>query len=410
MSGQYNKLYYCLRHFSLCDHRVIYAESLIPVYDSSIVKIYQNTSSTRIGILDFNKSNWPKLKESLNTIDWPTTFCGTPANVYIDVTINTISKKMYYVCSTKQSPKSKVSRFHHERKIIMRKRLKLVKSSKPAPLIKSHLVMLEKQLCDSHLDENRFEENAAVTKVKYDPNYFFRYAKKFSICKTDISPLMNQDTNSLSNDKLEMCRLLVDQFTSVFTILDPKHIITDPVSFFTHQHTTGINKSLSLTDIMLNEDIIIEAIHELSPNSAAGPDCVPSSLVNGVTELAHVLLLFFSHSLSHGVILKFFEDSCYYSDLQSGDKTVPSNYRPSSLTSVICKVLERMIRNQVFSFLDQNGCLNSTQHGFRPGRSCLSALLDVFDNIKHMLDSNSSVDMVYLDFSNAFDKVDHPFT
>ena len=74
---------------------------------------------------------------------------------------------------------------------------------------------------------------------------------------------------------------------------------------------------------------------------------------------------------------------------------------------MICKVLERIIRKQVFSFLDQKGCLNSTQHRFRPGRSCLSALLDVFDNIMHMLDSNSSVDMVYLDFSKAFDKVDH---
>ena len=75
----------------------------------------------------------------------------------------------------------------------MRKRLRLVKSSKLTPLIKSHLVMLEKQLCDSHLDEKRFEENAAVTKIK-----------------TDIGPLMNHDTNSSSNDKHEMCRLLVD--------------------------------------------------------------------------------------------------------------------------------------------------------------------------------------------------------
>ena len=71
----------------------------------------------------------------------------------------------------------------------MIKRLKLVKSSKPPPLIKSQLVMLEKQLCDSHLDEKLFEENATVTKIQDDPNYFFRYTKKFSICKTDIGPL-----------------------------------------------------------------------------------------------------------------------------------------------------------------------------------------------------------------------------
>ena len=64
-----------------------------------------------------------------------------------------------------------------------------------------------------------------------------------------------------------------------------------------------------------------------------------------------------------------------------------------------------MIRTQVLSFLDQKGWLNSTQHGISPGLSCLSTLLDVFDNIMNMLDSNSSVDMLCLDFSKAFDKV-----
>ena len=60
------------------------------------------------------------------------------------------------------------------------------------------------------------------------------------------------------------------------------------------------------------------------------------------------------------------------------------------------------------NFSEKN-CLNDTQHGFRSGRSCLSTLLDVYDNVMHMLNlcSDSIVDMVYLDFSKAFDKVDH---
>ena len=53
------------------------------------------------------------------------------------------------------------------------------------------------------------------------------------------------------------------------------------------------------------------------------------------------------------------------------------------------------------------GYLNNTQHGFRSGRSYLSALLDVYDNIMHMINNKSTVDMIYLDFSKAFDKVDH---
>ena len=110
---------------------------------------------------------------------------------------------------------------------------------------------------------------------------------------------------------------IVDQFTSVFTIPDPQQIITDPVSFFAHEPNTGINKSLFLKDIMLNEDIIIEAIHELSPNSAAGPDCVPSSLlVKCATELSPVLLLIYFSLSFPWSYPKILEESCYYSDLQ----------------------------------------------------------------------------------------------
>ena len=84
-----------------------------------------------------------------------------------------------------------------------------------------------------------------------------------------------------------------------------------------------------------------------------------------------------------------------------------SNYRPISLTSVIIKVLERIVRKQIVAFLISKGYLNTTQHGFGGGRSCLSALLNVFDDIMHLMSSGNSVDMVYLDFAKAFDKVDH---
>ena len=61
----------------------------------------------------------------------------------------------------------------------------------------------------------------------------------------------------------------------------------------------------------------------------------------------------------------------------------------------------------MFTYLSDNKLFNETQHGFRGGRSCLSALLDVFDNIMNMLGKDPSVDMVYSDFAKAFDKVDH---
>ena len=117
--------------------------------------------------------------------------------------------------------------------------------------------------------------------------------------------------------------------------------------------------------------------------------------------------IFFSHSLSSSLILTFFKEAAIILVFKSGDKFLPSNYRPISLTSVLSKVIEKIIRKQVLTFLSHRGYLNNTQHDFRSGRSCLSALLDVYDNIMHMITNKSTVDMIYLDFSKAFDKVDH---
>ena len=117
----------------------------------------------------------------------------------------------------------------------------------------------------------------------------------------------------------------------------PQQIIADPVSLFAHEPNTGINKSLFLTDIMLNEDIIIEANHYI------GILC--SFFITGQLyyRASPCVIDYFSHSLSQGVI-----PAAIIPIYKSGDKTVPSNYRPISLTSVICKVLERIQIQNLF--------------------------------------------------------------
>ena len=121
----------------------------------------------------------------------------------------------------------------------------------------------------------------------------------------------------------------------------------------------------------------------------------------------YYLKIIFSHSLSSSQIPTSFKETAIISVFKSGDKSLPSNYRPISLTSVLSKVILKIIRKQVLTFLSHRGYLNNTQHCFRSGRSCLSTLLDVYDNIMHMINNKSTVDMIYLDFSKAFDKVDN---
>ena len=92
---------------------------------------------------------------------------------------------------------------------------------------------------------------------------------------------------------------------------------------------------------------------------------------------------------------------------KKGDKTKPGNYRPISLTSIICKLMETIIRSKMENYLYGNNILGDSQHGFRKGRSCLTNLLDFFEDATLKMDNCKAYDMVYLDFQKAFDKVPH---
>ena len=201
----------------------------------------------------------------------------------------------------------------------------------------------------------------------------------------------------LINEMLEICALLLDQFNSVFTSPITNMIVHDPVSFFSCQ---SLNPNECLTDVEITEQIIIDSIQEHSSASAAGPDGVPSSLLlKCAAELATALKLMFSQSLTHSFIPSSLKRATITTVFKSGTKSSPSNYRPISLTSTIIKVFERIIRKQVVAFLTSQDHLHNTHHGFRSDRSCLSALLDVFDDLMHMLSSDTTVDMICLDFS-----------
>ena len=95
---------------------------------------------------------------------------------------------------------------------------------------------------------------------------------------------------------------------------------------------------------------------------------------------------------------------------ESGGRGTPKNYRPVAHTSHLIKVFEKVVRNHLVSYLHENDLLNPGQHGFRLGRSYLSQLISHFDSILKILEDNDNVDVLYLDFAKAFNKVDFSVT
>ena len=158
----------------------------------------------------------------------------------------------------------------------------------------------------------------------------------------------------------------------------------------------------TLSDILLNKDVFSKAINEMSTNSAAGPDDMPASLFKECSdELCISLQIFCAKSLTEGIqVVWKLQLLCWFTKVVD---LLPYRPSPISLTPMLLKIFERVVRKQVITFLTKRDKFNSSQHGFREGRSCRSALLMVYDNIMTTLNSSVSIDMIYLDF----DKGDH---
>lgn len=92
---------------------------------------------------------------------------------------------------------------------------------------------------------------------------------------------------------------------------------------------------------------------------------------------------------------------------KKGDKTNLQNYRRISLTSVLSKILETVVANKMSDHLEKHDLIRKTQHGFIKGRSCLTILLSFYSRVYEAIDEGGSYDIVYLDFSKAFDRVPH---
>ena len=92
---------------------------------------------------------------------------------------------------------------------------------------------------------------------------------------------------------------------------------------------------------------------------------------------------------------------------KKGDKSCPANYRPVSLTSVPCKVLEHIIYHHIFAHIDRHDLSSDAQHGFRRRRGCETQLTMLIEDLDSALDSHDQIDLIVLDFCKAFDKVPH---
>ena len=146
----------------------------------------------------------------------------------------------------------------------------------------------------------------------------------------------------------------------------------------------------------------------MNPNKSPGPDGLhPKLLKSCSTTLANPLRILFEKTLFEGILPDDFKIAEVRPIFKKGVTSNPGNYRPVSLTSVICKLFETFIKNALNSHLLHNNILSDVQFGFVSGRNTITQLLTTINDWMHDLDNDSSIDAAYMDFRKAFDTVPH---
>ena len=164
----------------------------------------------------------------------------------------------------------------------------------------------------------------------------------------------------------------------------------------------------SIDDVVISEDAVFEVLCKIDPSKACGPDDIPGHLLKeGAPWLAEPLTQLYNLSLQSGVLPRDWRRANVTLVFKKGDKHSPSNYRPISLTSLVEKCLKRLVHTRILEFLEANNKLSSHQHGFRKGHSCQTQLLGTIHEWARSLDKRLFTQVIYLDFSRAFDSVPH---
>ena len=347
---------------------------------------------------NFFKSDYATMKKRLQKIKWPPKLRGDFADSF-----QTFIKEMDIVtkgCIALKTKRRKKKNIYMNKNALhlKQKKERLWKKYKKTKSyydreryrsVKNRLRSLTRML-------RRDFEGQLARDVKNEPKKFWAYVKSKTKTRSKIPPLMSDGTLA-STDK-EKAEVLNKFFSSVFTVEDMENMPNSNNDF----------KGKFLDSFVIDKELVHKKLLELNPSKSPGPDgWHPFLLKSLADELSFPLSVLFQKSLNEGVLPNDWLKACVTAIHKKGDKSVADNYRPISITSILCKIMESLVRDKIVDHMVSNNLISSKQHGFVPLGNCITNLLSCFEEWINILESGNTVDVVYTDFAKAFDSVPH---
>ena len=355
---------------------------------------------TKTSRLNFQKGDYATIRSRLQEINWKELLEGEFLSAYATF-IDTLRKAMDGCIPDHKKAKNKRNIYLTDKALRM-KDLKNRLWQKYKRIRSSYDHMRYKRTKNSLRTLTRnlraeFERRIAAD-AKTAPKKFWSYVNSRTKTKSKIPSLQRKD-GSVANTAADKADALNSFFATTFTEENLTNIPEMDASGFQGEY---------LDTFKISPDKVLKKLRDLNPAKTPGLDGWHPLLLKNIADLISLpLSILFQKSLEEGLLPDDWLKACVTAIHKKGDKNSPNNYRPVSITSIICKLMESIVRDEIVDHMVKYNLFSKQQHGFVPFRDCMTNLVTCLELWTEMIEEGDAIDVIYTDFSKAFDSVPH---
>ena len=231
-----------------------------------------------------------------------------------------------------------------------------------------------------------------------NPKATWRYMKVMNRISAKLAKLKKPDGTFTTSDK-DIADTLNEQYHNAFTKENTTNLPNIPMKNL-------ITPELQAFEV--TEEEVVKELKALQPNKSPGIDYMYPRVLKEMAEvLGKPVTLLFKKSLNDEELPAHWLQALITPIFKKGSKILPENYRPVSLTCILCKILEKLAVKAIIKHIKENQLGSQRQHGFTKGKSTTTNLLEILNIWSEALMHGIPVDVLYLDYQKAFDSVPH---
>ena len=369
----------------------------------------QSKSMKKVRLYD--KADYGSMKESLRTEDWNEQLkeknideswqlFEDKLNDLCDKHIPTLMKKnqRYKIPIEKEvreliKEKDRLSRKEKE----MRKQGRYADANK---VRKEYASIRNKVRKETRLARKKMEQDLAKD-AKTNPKKIFAYMNSKTKLRPGIGKICKNPYN-LKSDTTDNDKQKVKIFSKFFGDVQTR----EPDGELPEFETRRIDHPMP--DLHISKEIVLSLLNNLKVDKSPGPDNFSPRLLKELAgEIVEPVTLIYQKSVINGEPPETWLYAHISVIYKKGKKSLAENYRPISLTPILCKLLETIIRDHIMVHMKLNRLFSNKQYGFLPGRSTTLQLLYAMEDWTTAIENGNYTECIYTDFRKAFDTVPH---